>query len=158
LEPENPEHLLALQELKLTAAALGQAGALVGVHCCGNTRWPALLKMDFDLLSLDVGLSLEALVEDREAFRAFVTRGGRLSLGIVPTDLSPGEPVDVADRVAALVETLRRALPEEQPVGRFLDGCLLTPACGLALRTTPDAEQTFADLKEAQRLLAERAP
>jgi hypothetical protein len=158
LELENPEHLMALQELKLAGAALGQAGALVGVHCCGNTRWPSLLAMDWDLLSLDVGLSLEALVEDREAFHAFVTRGGRLSLGIVPTDLSPGDPVDVGERVAALVEVLGQALPSALPVGRFLDECLLTPACGLALRTTSDAEQTFADLKEAQRLLAERAP
>src|SRR5262244_2292132 len=65
LDRSNARHLVALQELKMLVLALQREGALVGVHCCGNTEWGLLLELGTDLLSLDVRLSLDAVLEER---------------------------------------------------------------------------------------------
>lgn len=155
LDPRDPSHLLALQELKLAAAALQKEGALVGLHCCGNTSWGALLPLGFDLLSIDVRLSLEAVVAERAAFQAFLDAGGALSLGIIPTNLDA--QYDVPGLVESVKTILRGALPPGVPLEAILDRCLLTPACGLGMRSLIDAERTFEDLKAAQRGLAQIA-
>jgi hypothetical protein len=65
-----------------------------------------------------------------------------LSLGIVPTDVSGELDVD-----AVLREARARLSPST------LARALLTPACGLAMRTVPDAERIFAELRRAQQEL-----
>jgi hypothetical protein len=62
LDTTDPAHLAALTEIRLLVAALRQQGALVGLHCCGNTRWSALLDLGIDLLSFDVRLSRRGLL------------------------------------------------------------------------------------------------
>ena len=155
LDPRDPSHLIALQELKLAATALQKEGALVGLHCCGNTAWGALLPLGFNLLSIDVRLSLESLVEDRAAFQAFLAGGGSLSLGVIPTNLTA--QYEVPELLSALTATLGEALPPDVTVAEVLNRSLLTPACGLGMRSLVDAERTFADLKEAQRDLGRLA-
>jgi hypothetical protein len=148
LEPRNPQHLLRLAELKLAALALTKAGARPGVHCCGNTKWGALLGLGLSYLSIDANLSLALVLEERAAFEKFLAEGGRLALGIVPTDL--GAAPDVAEQVAhAALETLRQLSPAAKVLGQ----CLVTPACGLALRSTADCEGTFAALERGRAVL-----
>src|SRR2546430_13687569 len=101
----DPRHLVALQELRVIVLALKQEGALVGVHCCGNTDWAALLGLGFDIVSLDARLSLTPLLATG-AFARFHEEGGTRALGIVPTDFSP--PDDVGE-LCALASAL---LPE----------------------------------------------
>lgn len=148
LDMRDPSHLIALQELKLLATALQKEGALVGLHCCGNTSWGAVLPLGFDLLSIDVWLSLGALVEERAAFLSFLEGGGALSLGVIPTNLDAS--YEVAQLVAATEATLRTVMPEVR-VAEVLGRSLLTPACGLGMRSPIEAERAFEDLKEAQR-------
>jgi len=58
------------------------------------------------------------------------------------TDLSAPDDLDPVLRHA------RERLPREA-----LARCLLTPACGLAMRSVPDAERIFAELRRAQQEL-----
>jgi hypothetical protein len=151
LDPRDARHVLALQELKLLAKALQREGALVGIHFCGNTDWSHVLSLGFDLISLDVRLSLDALLEEDAAVRGFLEAGGAFSYGIIPTDL--GQEFDVRELVDALETSVRSALPGAL-AERALDRCLLTPACGLAMRTVADSEEVMAQLKDARNLLA----
>jgi hypothetical protein len=138
----DPRHIVALQELKVLVLALQQEGALAGVHCCGNTDWAALLGLGFDIVSLDARLSLTPLLATG-AFAQFHQGGGTLALGIVPTDFS------ATDDVGELVALAEALLPDE-PRKR----AMLTPACGLALRSVQDAEHIFDELRVAQRRLS----
>jgi len=122
--------------------ALRREGAVVGVHCCGNTEWGPLLGLGWDVVSIDARLSLEAVLATGAAFEKFQAAGGVLSLGIVPTDLSAPDDLD-----AVLRDARERLRPEA--LGR----CLLTPACGLALRSVQDAERIFSELRRAQQEL-----
>ncbi|MFL5436966.1 MAG: hypothetical protein ACJ784_20825 [Myxococcales bacterium] len=137
----DPRHIVALQELKVLVLALQQEGALTGIHCCGNTDWAAVLGLGLDIVSLDARLSLTSLLATG-AFAQFHDGGGTLALGIVPTDFS------ATDDVGELVALVQALLPEEP-----LERAMLTPACGLALRSVQDAEHIFDELRVAQRRL-----
>jgi hypothetical protein len=154
LDVEDGRHLLNLQEIRLLVVALQREGALVGLHCCGNTAWAALLGLGLDLLSFDVRLSLDALLEVPGPLEAFLERGGGLSLGIVPTDL--GEDASVAELVAATQASLESALGAER-ARNVLQRSVLTPACGLALRSVPDTERILEQLREARAAISGRA-
>jgi hypothetical protein len=94
------------------------------------------------VVSIDARLSLESVLATGPAFQRFQAAGGVLSLGIVPTDLSAPDDVD------AVVGDARERLGRET-----LARCLLTPACGLAMRSVPDAERIFSELRRAQQEL-----
>jgi len=138
----DPQHLVSLQELRVVVLALRREGAIVGVHCCGNTEWAPLLGLGWDVVSIDARLSLEAVLATGGAFESFHAAGGVLSLGVVPTDLTAPDDLD------AVLRHARERLPREA-----LARCLLTPACGLAMRSVPDAERIFAELRRAQQEL-----
>jgi len=136
----DPQHLVSVQELRVMVLALRREGAVVGVHCCGNTEWAPLLALGWDVVSIDARLSLESVLATGAAFERFQSAGGVLSLGIVPTDLSAPADLDAVLREA-------RARLSRPTLSRSL----LTPACGLAMRTVPDAERIFAELRRAQQ-------
>ncbi len=87
--------------------------------------------------------------------------GAILSLGIIPTDLSSS--FELRDLVESVEASLRATLEPGQSLVASLSQMLLTPACGLAMRSVIDAERIFEQLKWAQRALrqiaeAERVP
>jgi methionine synthase II (cobalamin-independent) len=151
LEPSRVQHLVVLKELEMLVQSLHREGALVGLHCCGNTRWPTVLGLGLDVVSLDARLSLDAALEDQGAWRAFLATGATLSLGVVPTDLASSYQLgELCDSVEA---SLRATAPPGVPFEALLSRMWLTPACGLGLRSVPDAERLVAQVREAQRLL-----
>jgi hypothetical protein len=131
----DPRALSALREV------IHEEGALSGVHCCGQANWPEVFAMEFDVVSFDARLSIDALVEDRASWRRFVASGAWLAAGIIPT--APNEP---AYRVDELVASLQSAL------GDF-DRVLLTPACGLGLFSDTDARRVMNELVAAAVML-----
>jgi hypothetical protein len=145
LDTGDPVHLAVLTELRLLVAALRQQGALVGLHCCGNTRWSALLDLGVDLLSFDVRLSLDAVLEEPRAVRRFLDRGGAFSLGLVPTDL--GQEADPEELARAVETSFAAALPDRPEALRHF---VTTPACGLAMRSVLEAERIFEQLRAAR--------
>lgn len=139
---------------ELPAAALERVrraahdeGAVVGVHCCGQTRWPELLGLGFDVISLDARLSLDAALEDRGAWLRFLEAGGTLCLGIIPTS---GARYDLGELCDSVEASLRATTPRFEQV---LSRMLLSPACGLGLHPLEDAGRISAEVRAAQARL-----
>ena len=147
LDRTDARHVVMLQEIKMLVLALKKEEALVGLHCCGNTDWAALLGIGLDYLSMDAKLSLRLLLSQAKEFSEFVYSGGTLALGVVPTNVDAPYAVEevVGDTVSAFGDTTAPLVK-----------ALLTPACGLAMRSVPDAERAFTDLRAAQRELRTR--
>lgn len=149
---ENPLYALGFQELKILIQALRNEGVIVGLHCCSNTDWGEVLGLDLNFLSIDVGLSLRNLLAQKVKLESFLERGGRLSLGIIPTSgLSHRElrSLDSTEIFASLLETLTRAWDGSPlQVSHLLKSAIYTPACGLALHSTEDAEVVLSHLFE----------
>lgn len=149
----NPKHMLAFQELKLMIQALRKDQVLVGLHCCSNTDWKTVLQLDLCFLSIDCALSLDNLIQNaREELLQYVERGGRLSLGVVPTTrYAKKHGTTGAEQLFVELSARLSHLPFE--VGRkILRESLLTPACGLALHSIPDAESILETLTELEEI------
>lgn len=139
---------LPVEALEAVRRSASDAGAIVGVHCCGQTRWGELLGLGFQVVSLDARLSLEALLEDRRAWSRFVEGGGTLCLGIIPTNA--GARYDVNELCDSVEASLRATTPKFEQV---LSRMLLSPACGLGLHPVEDAARISAEVRLAQARL-----
>ncbi len=151
LDRRNLRHVLVLQELKMLVMAAQREGAVVGLHCCSNTDWRAVLELGLDVLSIDARLSLDAVLEERDLWLRFLAEGSTLALGIVPTDLKSAYQLD--ELVESVEASLRATTPASMPFEAVLAGMLLTPACGLGMRTVKDAERIVNEVRQAQRKL-----
>ena len=111
-----------------------------GVHLCGNPDWDFLLRLDLDILSLDVFTNGEVFVKYSASIKKFLDRGGRLAWGIVPTNLEPFEKEDLLS-LQKRVTNLWAALEDQGIALDFLlSRSLLSPAtCCLV---NPDKEKT----------------
>lgn len=150
----DPHHLLALQELKFLASALRKEGVVVGLHCCSNTDWNAVLGLNLDVLSIDTHLSLEHLLAQASAgLERFLNEGGRLSLGVVPTTHDGGRPSAEAFFADLLESFAKHWGAKQELVRKTIREAFYTPACGLALHSTTDAEAVLAALLEFRKLI-----
>lgn len=144
-ERRRPSHSVQLEQLRFVFTALRRTGAITGLHCCSNTDWERVLATSPDMLAVDVRLSLSAILSAGAALNTFLVGGGTLVLGIVPTHST--ERVDPEELVAGLL-----ALTGERR-GPLLARALLSPACGLGLRTVAESQSIHEDLAEVQQLL-----
>jgi hypothetical protein len=133
LKMKNLEPLLYLiQRLK-------QTGALIGIHCCGEANWSALCQLDLDVLSFDAQLSLNSLMKVGLSLQEFLLRGSSLALG---------GSLD-SPQVDSTLHRLK-AFPTHQ-TNRIIPQLLLTPTCGLALKTFEEADAEKQRLKVLQQ-------
>ena len=138
--------LLAAQpsaSLRRIVEALRERGALVGIHCCAGGDFDPFLDWPLDFLSFD--FSLASPWEDAERLWVFRHRGGRLALGVVPTSLtSAWHPKKEVERCRSRLRAALDAAEAEE----VLRESLLTPACGLGLRSPEECAAVFAALGE----------
>lgn len=150
--PANPRHVMALQELKLVVQALKKEGVLVGLHCCSNTHWASVFQSGIDILSLDTGLSLEGVLDEKERLEVFIKEGGRLSLGVIPTAKESPLKLDAKEIKRELDAAFAAKLGNPGLTKKILSEAIYTPACGLALHDPNDAETILETLLEFTRL------
>ena len=160
LSLSNPRQVLALQELKLLVQALRKEGVLVGIHCCSNTDWKAVLSLPIHYLSIDTSLSLGSLLANQEDVIRFLHEGGKLSLGVIPTGRSGIlRSIDLRSIREELILRLSSVLGGEPGLlSKTLEEALYTPACGLALQSVADAELITSTLAAFSAKFMKSAP
>jgi hypothetical protein len=114
------EEIIAL--IDQVAAAIHEAGALAGLHICGNTDWEMVFETQVDLVNFDAFAYFDKVALYANAFKRFRDRGGRAALGIVPNDAG----VDEGDLENILWKRLS-AYPVFWEKGAFI-----TTRCGCA--------------------------
>jgi hypothetical protein len=152
LSPQNPKHMIAVQELRLMIQTLRKEGATVGLHCCSNTDWETVFNLGLDTLSLDTSISLKHALAAQagQSMETFILGGGRLSLGIIPTTRSAAlRSIETKEIVEQTRELFQHAWGSKPTlIQKTLQEALYTPACGLALQTISDAEMILEKLVE----------
>jgi hypothetical protein len=130
-------------------------GARVGIHCCGNTEWSLLLKTKADIINFDAWGFLERFSLYPEAVQDFLSRGGVLAWGILPTSEFTGrETVEIlGEKLEAGFRLLAsKGISEET----LRERCLLTPSCGMGLMSLGDAEKAMGLLAELSRRMQKK--
>jgi len=125
-----------------------EAGALAGIHCCGNTDWSLLMKTELDIINFDAYDYFTGMSLYPEPLKNFLGRGGMLAMGIVPTsEKIMGES---AESLAAKMEERVAVLGEKTGLGRRAIGehCLITPSCGTGTLPEELADRIFGVIGE----------
>ncbi len=151
------KHRLAFEELRILVQTLKKESIHVGIHCCSDTDWKAVLSLGINTLSIDAELSLTRLLSQKQALESFLHQGSNLSLGVIPTTGQNrfrvwAEPELLWD---ALTQKLELALGHEL-TQKMIASSWWSPSCGLALMTPEDAEECRTALKRWSQIVSTR--
>lgn len=140
------------QRLNEVIEDIHKAGALAGIHCCGNTDWSLLARTDTDIVNFDAFQYAEALSLYPRQIGEFLDKDGILAWGIVP---STG---DIDDQDAdKLINALRRAMSllEKRGIKQslLLERALITPSCGGGSLTVPQSRKMLRLTAEVSGIL-----
>ena len=146
-----------LEAVAAGAPAAGRATAPpwhAGSHCCSNTDWTIFLGSRLHVVSFDAFAFAEKFFVYRDAIAEFLSRGGNVAWGIVPT-----EPESLAGlTVPVLRERLLAVVARVEALGfrrdQVLRQSLITPSCGLGTRsaaTAARAQELTRDLASSLR-------
>ena len=112
-----------IKRINEVVGAIHQAGALAGIHCCGNTDWFLVLDTDLDILSFDAFNYLDTFLIYRPRLKRFLDKGGCIAWGIVSNVNNEDWDRDVsADNLFVILETKCRDL--------LRNTIFITPSCG----------------------------
>ena len=124
-----------------------------GIHLCGNPDWDFLLRLDLDVLSLDVYTNGEIFSSYAGAIRKFLDRGGVIVWGIVPTGFEAFAQEEIPSLIRRLEDMWKilwsKGIDREQLISRSM----ISPAtCCLV---NPDRERTVERAFAAVNRIAE---
>jgi len=112
-------------------ALIKKENAYTGLHCCGNTEWGLLLNSDIDIISFDAYNFTDEFLLYHEDIKRFLSRGGVIAWGVVPTN----EDKKIKPEPAKLVEIVDRAMHHLSAKGcdkkTVAKHSLVTPSCGM---------------------------
>lgn len=148
--PESRFHCRIRERSVAILTAVRAEGALTGIHCCARADLRPWLRPEVDYLSFDAALSLDDVLGMGHELRLWMEGGGRLSFGIVPTDVAADFDAEAAIRnLLGLWEKSGLGLGRPE----FLREALWTAACGLGLRDTAVPERVGKALAKMKGIL-----
>jgi hypothetical protein len=134
----------AFSKLDEVIAAIKEEGAMAGLHCCGNTDWPLLLKRDLDILNFDAYAFTNELLLYSAEVKAFLERGATIAWGVVPSSEAIHK-----ESVESLTGKLTAGIKALTDKGVPKDGIssIVTPSCGVGTLDTAAANKVFETLR-----------
>jgi methionine synthase II (cobalamin-independent) len=124
-----------------------RSDALIGIHCCGNTDWPMIIEAGPDIINFDAYSYMDTFLLYPEELTRFLSEGGAVAWGIVPTADFTGEET-VKDLLTRLEEGLKRFKEWGLDAERVAKSSILTPACGMGTMDEALAEKVLVLLSQ----------
>ncbi len=137
--------------LREVSSEIEAAGGIPGVHVCANTEWDLLISSGIKIINFDAFDYLDRFLLYRDDLSSFLSSGGNVAWGIVPT-------LKVEDLKTARAQELSRRLKEacesfDLPQKEILKKSLLTPSCGMGTLPEEMAPRALALLREVYESL-----
>ena len=122
--------------------AIHDAGAIAGIHCCGNTEWSMLADAGADIISFDAYEFGHTIALYPETIAPYLKRGGMLAWGVVPTSASIRN--ETAETLEQKLETAMDTLAAKGIEKELICAqAIITPACGTGPMNQDDAFKVF---------------
>lgn len=143
--------------LREVVDTIHERGALAGIHVCANTDWGLVFDSGVDVVNFDAYEYFDRFVLYRNGLESFLSRGGIVAWGMVPTSnpetVQRETPESLAGRWMDSVQTI---LGAELPLSRLLAQSLFTPSCGCGSLPQPTAERVLTITRELSRSMRDR--
>jgi hypothetical protein len=138
----------AMAKLDEVIAAIKEEGALAGLHCCGNTDWPLLLKRDLDILNFDAYNFTKEFSLYSDDIKRFLKKGRTIAWGMIPSS-----DAALKETEASLKKRMEGALDALQAKGIERNGIssILTPSCGVGSLDDGTARKIFSLAKSLSK-------
>jgi hypothetical protein len=137
--------------------AIAPLAGLKGIHICGNTDWPMIMEIGLDIIHFDAYKDLASVLLYAEPLRRYLTEGGAISWGIVPTDEQALKAADPSQLAARLKEGFAQLAREGLGQELLSRGSFIAPSCGAGSLTEQAAIKVYQLTKEVSDLLRGRA-
>lgn len=130
-------------------------GGLAGTHCCGNTDWSMLMESRVNIVSFDAYEFMDKYLMYWREIKDFVTRGGYLAWGIIPTS-SKITSISADDLVKKLEEGVQFLIRKGLSKEFIREKSLITPSCGAGTLTITEAEKVMTLSHEVSSIMQNR--
>ena len=131
-------------------------GAIPAIHCCGKCDWTLPLNSGFEMINPDAYSFAENLSLFSDDIKKFLTNGGKIAFGIVPTldktALEKTTTQDLIKKYQIAVKYLTKNGIDEKLV---IENSIITPSCGAGVLTVELAEKAMDLTKELSISLKE---
>jgi len=135
-----------IDRINQVADPLRAEGAIVGMHCCGNTDWGLVMSTNLDVINFDAYNYGDTLAIYKDEVNAFLERGGWFAVGIIPTIFPDVDTIDHED-YDSLSKRFEGWLAAMAAAGVDRDllksRCVITPACGCGTLTIDQTEKIY---------------
>jgi methionine synthase II (cobalamin-independent) len=133
----------AIQEsLRPLIAAAHEEGVAVGVHACAGVDWSLLFELPFDIVNIDVYHYFTSLVLYASQFQEYLSRGGALAWGLVPT--SDEVETETTEKLLSRLDDYFVVLERKGvDAAKMREQLLFTPSCGTGTLTVSQAERVY---------------
>lgn len=148
----NREQLIA--DLNSIFAGIIKQGGIPGIHVCAGMDWTLLFDSEVQVLNFDAYEYRQSMLVLAEPVNRYLSRGGILSWGIVPTNQEAWRetPQSLKERLENnLQELVKRGVDE----GRLRRQSMLTPSCGTGTLAVDLAEHIYHLLSELGNTMRE---
>jgi hypothetical protein len=109
-------------------------------HCCGNTDWSLLMKTSADILLFDAYNYSNNLALYLEDLQEFLSKGGCIGWGIVPTTAQDLKGCTLDGLINRLEEGIGILVNKGLDRDLILDVSFITPSCGMGTLSIDDSE------------------
>jgi hypothetical protein len=135
--------------------AIKEAGAIPGIHCCGNTEWTIPMDAGVEILNFDAYGCGDSLAMYADPVKAYLARGGRFAWGIVPTSnaIHDVTPSSLAEKLEGFFNGLAAKGVDK---GLLAERALVTPSCGTGTLTTTESELVYDTVANLSKLMRQK--
>jgi methionine synthase II (cobalamin-independent) len=138
--------------------AVHMEDGLAGVHVCANADWSLILESDADIVSFDAYSFFDRLILYPEQLKRFVTSGGILAWGIVPTlNADDIEKETTASLVDAWKDQARTVAALGIDKSAILAQTLITPSCGTGSLSLDLATKVIVLTREVSDIIRKKS-
>lgn len=146
-----------VQIVKEVSDIIKANGALSAIHCCGKCDWTIPMECDVNIINLDGFFFAQNLSLFSNELEKFLSKGGIIAWGIVPTlDKEALEGSNIDTMVAKFEEAIGYLTGKGLDKDLILNHSMVTPSCGAGSLTIELAQKAMELTKELSLRLKEK--
>ena len=148
-----------VEMIKEISDLIKENGGLSAIHCCGKCDWTIPINVGVDIINLDGFFFAQSLSLFHKEMESFLTNGGLIAWGIVPTlDKDALTATNIDAMLDKFEEATEYLIKKGIDKNLLINSSMVTPSCGAGSLTVELAQKAMDLTKELSIKLNARHP